>query len=75
MPIPSASPDMEMMFMEISEKYIRRIVNSTLSGIDTATTSVGRKSLRNSRSTRNARIAPQIRLENTELIMTLIYSP
>ena len=57
-PIPSARPDMEMIFSEIFEKYISTTANTTDSGIAHAMIRVGRKSRRNRISTRIARIAP-----------------
>ena len=72
MPTPNARPDKEIIFMVMFVKYISTIANNTLSGMLNATTTVGRTSFRNSINTSTARSAPNIRLDNTDLIMILM---
>ena len=62
MPMPSAKPDRLRILKVMPVKYIITMANSTLSGIEMATTSVGRRSFRNSASTRMASMAPSPRL-------------
>ena len=50
------------MFSVMPEKYISTMAKSTLRGMLTATTAVGRTSFRKTASTRIASSAPQIRL-------------
>ena len=52
----SARPDRLIMFRLMPVKYMSTMANSTLKGMLTATTRVGRRSLRNRASTTMARI-------------------
>ena len=65
MPTPSARPDKEMTFRVTPLKYMHTIAVIRLTGIEHATTAVGRQSFKNTIRIRTARIAPN----STLLIM------
>lgn len=72
MPTPSARPDRLIMFRVTPEKYISTTANIRLMGMLNATTPVGRRSFRNSASTRMASSAPQARFEITVFTVILM---
>ena len=57
-PMPSASPDREMIFSVTPLKYIHTMAVTRLTGMEKATTSVGRRSFKNSSRMAMARTAP-----------------
>ena len=67
-PTPSARPDSEITFSVTPLKYMHTIAVIKLTGMEQATTAVGRQSFRNTIRIRTARTAPN----NTLLIMESI---
>ena len=59
MPIPKDRPPSDMTFREMPAKYMTSSASSTENGIDTATSTVGFQSRRNSASTTTASSAPK----------------
>ena len=74
-PIPSISPDMDMMFKEIPVKYISTTAVTTESGMEQAITKVGLISFKNKSRTKMARIAPKIIFCITLFTIMSIYTP
>ena len=72
MPIPSARPDRDIIFKEMSVKYIKISAVSTLRGMLAATTNVGFTSFRKMASTKIANTAPIIMFFNTLLTIKVI---
>ena len=65
-PMPIASPAIEIMFIVTPEKYISTSANSTETGIEMPTASVGLRSRRNRNRIRIASAPPINKLSTTE---------
>ena len=65
-PTPRARPDREIIFSVIPLKYISTTAPKTLIGMEHATIAVGLISFKNTNKIKIARMAPEIRLSNTE---------
>ena len=74
-PMPRARPLRVMMFSDSPVKYISTSAKSTLSGMLTPTTIVGRRSFRNSARITMARMAPSSILWRMLLMMMVMYLP
>ena len=75
MPMPRLRPLSDSTFSVMPVKYMHTNAMTTLMGMEKATVMVGRKSIRNSSSTRMASAPPDSRLFSTESTMMSMYSP
>ncbi len=69
MPMPSASPDREIILMEMPLKYISKMAVRILSGMEQAIIIVGRRLFINTINTNMARSAPKSIFSTTELMI------